>query len=237
MRTKILVSTLLLLAATGCGKPTVTGTGISDAELDSLVDPVAGATAADYRARERTLRVFGVQGSPAFATVTDTRTWQTWNLHDGDTLGRGLRARLAGASLQLADADGNAISLARGAADVDARTITHRLDEAAVYEGRSQWRVDAVSIKELHVAHGVGAEAVLRLDLFPVPAVELVAVDPAGTLGHLGFRAGDFLFEMNGEPLDWQRLDRLVAAASEPGAFTVAMYRAGAPGTQAFTVR
>ena len=50
-------------------------------------------------------------------------------------------------------------------------------------------------------------------------------------------RAGDFLFEMKGEPLDWQSLDVLVAAASEPGTFTVAMYRAGAPGTQTFTVR
>lgn len=237
MRTKIILSAALLVATAGCGSPTVTDTGISDAELDSLVDPVAGATAADYRARERTLRVFGVQGSPAFATVTDTRTWQTWNLRDGETLGRGLRAKLTGATLELADADGNAISLARGAADVDARTIAHRLDEAAVYEGRSRWRVDAASMKEIDVAKGAGAEAVQRLDLFPVPAVELVAVDPAGTLGHLGFRAGDFLFEMNGEPLDWQHLDVLVAAASEPGTFTVAMYRAGAPGMQTFTVR
>lgn len=234
---KILLVTLLISAA-GCGNPTgVEASGISGKELETLVDPVAGASAADYRAKERTLRVFGVQGDPPFATVTDTRTWQTWNLHDGETLGRGLRARIEGATLVLANAESEVGRLSRGAGDVDARTIAHRLDEAAIYEGRSRWRVDAASIKEIEAAKGAGVEAVSRLDLFPVPAVELVTVAPDGALASLGLRAGDFLFELNGEPLDWQNLDALVDAASEPGTFTLSMYRAGSPGLQTFTVR
>lgn len=222
------IAALAALVIAGCSNPTaVTSLGISDEEFGALVSPVPGSQPADYRARERTVRLFGVQGEPAFATVADTATWQTWNLGVSETLGRGLRASVVTDALVLEDAAGHSVRLERGL-DVKMRTITHRLDEAATYEGRATWRLDAAAIEEVIALHGGGAEAVLRLDLFPVSATELVVVDAEGVMARLGFRAGDFLFETT--------VDEVVQRARASGTFTVSIYRAGAPGTRTYRV-
>lgn len=220
------------LLVAGCNEPRVTPLGISDDEFAGLVSPVPGAGPADYSARERTVRLFGVQGDPAFATLADTATWETWNLRVGDDLGRGLRTSAVDDLIVLRDGAGRAVTVSRGT-DVRTRTITHRLDEAAVYEGRATWRVDAAAMKEALALHGAGAETASRLDLFPVPATELVSVDPEGVLARLGFRAGDFLFELDGEPAT---LDAIVQRATASGTLAVSMYRGGAPGTRTFRV-
>src|SRR5688572_14613016 len=80
-----------LLALAGCAEPRVRDLPITEEEHDSLVDPVPGAAIGDYRAYERTLRVLGTQGDPAFVTLTDVKSWQSWNLRAGETLGRGMR--------------------------------------------------------------------------------------------------------------------------------------------------
>lgn len=221
------IAALAALAFAGCASPGVTTFGITDEEFGGLVSPVPGAEPGDYRARERTVRLFGVQGDPPFATVADTATWETWNLRVSDTFGRGLRASAVNETIVLEDAEGRALTLARGA-DVKTRTITHRLDDAAIYEGRATWHVEAAAMKEVLALHGAGAETASRLDLFPVPATELVSVDADGAMARLGFRAGDFLFETT--------VDEVLQAAASSGTFSVSIYRAGAPGTRTYRV-
>lgn len=222
------IAALAALFVAGYANPTaVTSLGISDEEFSGLVSPVPGSQPVDYRARERTVRLFGMQGDPAFATVADTATWQTWNLSVTETLGRGLRASAVTDALVLEDAAGHTLRLERGL-DVKIRTITHRLDDAATYEGRAMWRVDAAAIKEVLALHGAGAETASRLDLFPVPATELVTVAPDGVMARLGFRAGDFLLETTAE--------EVAKRAMSSGTFTVTIYRAGAPGTRTYRV-
>ena len=221
------IAAIAALALAGCASPGVTTLGITEEEFGGLVSPVPGAEPDDYRARERTVRLFGVQGDPPFATVADTSTWETWNLGVSETLGRGLRASAVSEALVLEDGAGNALRLERGL-DVKARTITHRLDDAAIYEGRATWRVDSAAMKEVFALHGAGAVTASRLDLFPVPAIEIVSVDADGAMARLGFRAGDFLFETDA--------DAVVEGALSSGTFTVSMYRAGAPGTRTYRV-
>jgi len=222
----------IALFLSACNEPRVAALGISDDEFAGLVAPVPGSIASDYSARERTVRLFGVQGEPAFATVADTTTWETWNLRVGDDLGRGLRTNTVQNEIELRDATGRTVTVARGG-DVALRTITHRLDESAVYVGRATWRVSATAMQEVVALHGAGVETASRLDLFPVPATELVSVAPDGALARLGFRAGDFLFELNGQPAT---IDAIVERAQTAGAMTVTMYRAGAPGARTFRI-
>ena len=234
MRAIILAAALLALA--GCAEPRVRDLPITEEEHDSLVDPVPGAEIGDYHAYERTLRVFGTQGSPAFATLTDVKTWQSWNLRPGDTLGRGLRvADVKDGTLSLVDANGRAVTIARGS-DVQVRTIAHRLDDASLYEGRATWRVEAASMREVLDASGPGVMAELRDDLLPVPLTELVAVHPEGVLGRLDLREGDFLIALDGESFTPALVDTLAARATTPGTFTLTVFRASAPGPRTYRV-
>ena len=238
MKTRIGVIVIAALLAAGCengGELEAADRSITPAEMEALVDPVPGAAIEDYRARERTLRVLGVQGDPPFATVADTTTWQTWNLHAGETIGRGLRVREVSGALLLEDGAGSTVSVPRDAA-VPVRAITHRLDEAAVYEGRATWRIEPDALREIAELHGAGAVAEPRPDLFPVPAVELVQVDEPGVLGHLGFRAGDFVLELDGAPIPSDVEEAIVTRATAGGGFTVRIYRSGAPGLRTFRI-
>src|SRR5690349_7644401 len=124
MRIVPVVSLLLLVAA--CSDPKITSIGgITEEEFDGLVAPVAGSEPADYRAKDRHVRLFGIQGDPAFATIADTATWQMWNLRVDETLGLGLRTQSVAGAITLANANGGAVTIAPGREGGALRTITH----------------------------------------------------------------------------------------------------------------
>jgi hypothetical protein len=194
-------------------------TGVSQSELSLLLAPEPGAAAAEYEARTTRYRLFGVQLSqvPAesFATLADTSTWETRNLHVGELLGRNLRVTaITPAGLQLTGTGGARV-LAVGQ-EVPLRVIRHRFDTAAVHEGRLRWRVKAGVVAQLRGRYGLGAEAE-PVKVFPEPAIRLTHLQEGGVLARLGFREGDLLFSMNGEPLTPGNLGALADRLAEPG--------------------
>lgn len=193
-------------------------TGVSNSELSMLLAPEPGAAAAEYDARTARYRLLGVQLSqvPAesFATLAETSTWETRNLHVGELLGRNLRVTaITPEGLQLTGTDGTRV-LPVGQ-DVPLRVIRHRFDTAAVYEGRLRWRVKRDVVARVRGRYGVGARAE-PVKVFPEPAIRLIQLQKDGVLARLGFREGDLLFSMNGEPLTPDNLGALAERLAQP---------------------
>lgn len=194
-------------------------TGVSASELSMLQAPEPGAAAADYEARTTRYRLFGVQLSqvPAesFATLADTSTWETRNLHVGELLGRNHRVTaITPAGLQLTGTEGT--RMIPVGLDVPLRVIRHRFDKAAVHEGRLRWKVKGGEVAQLRRRYGLGAQAE-PVKVFPEPAIRLILLQEDGVLARLGFREGDLLFSMNGEPLTPDNLGALADRLAEPG--------------------
>ena len=119
------------------------GTRVSESELSGLLAPEPGAAAAAYEARTARYRLFGVQLSPlrseSFATLADTSTWETRNLHLGELLGRNLRVTaITSEGLQLTGPKGS--QLLPVGREVSLRVIRHHFDTAALHEGRLDGR-------------------------------------------------------------------------------------------------
>jgi hypothetical protein len=194
-------------------------TGVSELELSALLAPEPGAAAADYEASTSRYRLFGVQISrvPAesFATLAETSTWATRNLHVGELLGRNLRvAAITPAGLQLTGTRGTWV-LSVGQ-DAHLRVIRHRFDKAAVHQGRHRWKVDGGAVAQIRGRYGLGAQAE-QVHAFPEPALRLVHLQEGGVLARLGFREGDLLFSMNGKQLTPDDLGAMADQLAEPG--------------------
>jgi C-terminal processing protease CtpA/Prc len=69
-------------------------------------------------------------------------------------------------------------------------------------------------------------------------AIRLTEVQPGGVFDRLGFRRGDLLFRLDGQPLRPGDLDRVADRLTRPRAepVTVQMLRGGNPGSLAFHV-
>lgn len=194
-------------------------TEVSEEELADLLAPELGDVAAAYEARTARYRLFGVQLSPvrteSFATLADTETWETRNLHVGELLGRNLRVTaITSAGLQLTGPEGS--QLLPVGRDVSLRVIRHRFDMAAVHEGRHRWKVKGSVVSQLRGKYGLGAQAE-TLTVFPQPAIQLTDVQENGVFARLGLHEGDVLFRMNGAPLSPDQLGALADRLSTPG--------------------
>lgn len=195
-------------------------TEVSEPELSGLLEPEPGAVAAAYEARTARYRLFGVQLSPvrteSFATLADTSTWETRNLHVGELLGRNLRVTaITAEGLQLTGSEGS--QLLPVGREVSLRVIRHRFDTAAVHEGRLRWKVNSSVVSQLRGKYGLGAQAE-TVTVFPEPAIRLTHVQENGVFARLGLREGDLLFRMDGKPLTPDLLGALADQLSAPGA-------------------
>jgi hypothetical protein len=193
--------------------------GVSKSELSSLLAPEPGAAAAEYEAVSSRYRLFGVQisqtPSKSFATLADTATWETRNLHVGELLGRNLRVRaITPEGLELEGA-GSARVLPVGK-DVHLRLIRHRFDTAALHQGRHRWRVDGGALARVRDRYGLGAQAE-PVNFFPAPALRLRHVQEGGVLSRLGLREGDLLFTLDEQPLTPSGLGAIADRLIEPG--------------------
>lgn len=193
--------------------------GVSESELSSLLAPEPGASAAEYQATSARYRLFGVQRSQtpgkSFATLADTATWETRNLHVGELLGRNLRVRaITPEGLELEGAGGTRV-LPVGK-DVHLRIIRHRFDTAAVHEGRHRWKVDGGALARIRERYGLGGQAE-PVNVFPEPAIRLSHVQEGGVLWRLSLREGDLLFTLDGQPLTPSTLGALADRLVEPG--------------------
>lgn len=212
---------------------------VSESELSGLLAPEPGAAAAEYAARTARYRLFGVQLSPvrseSFATLADTSTWETRNLHLGELLGRNLRVTaITSEGLQLTGPeDSQLLPVGR---ELSLRVIRHRFDTAAVHEGRLRWKVKGSMVSQLRRQYGLGAQAE-TVTVFPQPAIRLTHVQESGVFARLGLHEGDLLFYMNGEPLSPAQLDALADQLSTPGGTVkLQVYREASFQTLTFTV-
>ncbi|WP_155893519.1 hypothetical protein [Cystobacter fuscus] len=214
-------------------------TGVSESELSGLLAPEPGAAAAAYEARTARYRLFGVQLNPvrteSFATLADTSTWETRNLHVGELLGRNLRVTaITSAGLQLTGPKGS--QLLPVGREVSLRVIRHLFDTAAVHEGRLHWKVKGSVVSQLRGQYGLGAQAE-TVTVFPRPALRLTHVQENGVFARLGLHEGDLLLRMNGEPLSPDQLGALADRLSTPGGtVNLQMYREASFQTLTFTV-
>lgn len=214
-------------------------TEVSEEELADLLAPELGDAAAAYEARTARYRLFGVQLSPvrteSFATLADTETWETRNLHVGELLGRNLRVTaITSAGLQLTGPEGS--QLLPVGRDVPLRVIRHRFDTAAVHEGRLRWKVKGSVVSQLRGKYGLGAQAE-TMTVFPQPAIQLTDVQENGVFARLGLHEGDVLFHMNGAPLSPDQLGTLADRLSTPGGTVqLQVYRQASFQTLTFTV-
>jgi hypothetical protein len=213
---------------------------VTDDELATIPAPEPDAPASDYRATAPALRLLGVQrGDRPFATIMDTSTWQTRNVAPGELIGRNLTlADMGDGWIDLRDGSGAVHRLAVGK-QARLRQVRHKFDEVANYAGKAAWNVSAEILAQVRDRYGVGAAAEIRDDLFEgMSAIRLTEVTRGGVFDRLGFRRGDLLFQVDGQPLrprDLERVtDRLTSPREQP--VTVQMLRGGNPSAMAFHV-
>lgn len=174
----------------------------TEREIRTLARPEAGATAADYRARAVTLRLYGTQGAgdAASATLADTANWATRTYRVGETVGRNLTlAAVREDAIELTDTATGTRRTVRAGEELRVRVIEHAFDFAATPHGEHQWGVQAATLARLVSRYGVGATG-SEVSLHGARMIRLSAVQPQSALARLGFRAGDLLVDVNGEP-------------------------------------
>lgn len=174
----------------------------TEREIRTLARPEAGAAAADYRARAVTLRLYGTQGAgdAASATLADTANWATRTYRVGETVGRNLTlAAVREDAIELTDTATGTRRTVRAGEELRVRVIEHAFDFAATPHGEHQWGVQAATLARLISRYGVGATG-SEVSLHGARMIRLSAVQPQSALARLGFRAGDLLVDVNGEP-------------------------------------
>lgn len=245
MKTLAMLAALLLAACTGAADQAdqlgneMTGP-VTDDDVARLPAPEPNAPPAEYRVVAPALRLLGVQrGDRPFATMMDTTSWHTRNVQLGEDISRNLRLTDMGDGwVEITDSSAGVQRLAVGA-ELSLRQIRHKFDEAATYAGKSAWNVVAENLAEVRARHGVGAAAVQRDDLFEGrPCVQLTAVESGGLFDRLGFRRGDLLFEVDGQPVTQRGLEAVADRFTRPRErpVTVQMLRGGSASALAFHI-
>lgn len=221
--------------------------GLTERDVARLAAPEPGATAADYRVRPVTLRLFGTQGSgdSATATLADTSTWATQTYRLGQPLGRGLvLSAVREDAIELRDTVSGTVHTVRAGADVATRLIEHSFDYAALDHGQHQWSVRAATLSQILTRYGVGATAT-EVTLGTTRAARLSVVRPGSALDRLGFKEGDLLVALDrglaGQPPSPSLLElpaALCARLSQPSSYAVVvtLIRGGARYDVAYAV-
>lgn len=225
MKTKLSALGALFLCACAAGA-TIDGVEVDEAEVKALSLPEPGARAGEYRARQATLRLFGVQGVgtvEASATLADTRTWATSDHRVGDVLGRNLRiTRIEESGVELA---GGAAPIRLGIGqDVTVRLIEHDYDRAVSYQGAHRYAVQAAVLQRIIDRRGVGASGE-EIDIAGERAVRLSAVAPGSALSRLGLREGDRLHRVDGRQAEVADVGRVAARLAAGEAVVLAVGR------------
>jgi hypothetical protein len=217
------LSALLLVLAVGCTPEEQ----ITQEEYRTLLAPEPNSVRLDYVADTVQFRLFGTQPSDGTATIAEIPGWKTRTLREDDLLARNLRVAHVGDQWVHFETPGGFQRLAAGE-QMAQRRIRHRFDRAAEYQGKHQWRVHTEDLVDLASAHGPGIQLTWndQLELWQVQTVA-----PQGTWSALGFQAGDFLLNLNGEPMTPQRLETLPALLQEQDAVEITWSRAGVPRT------
>ena len=199
---------------------------LSEATSSHALNAEPNATAADYHVSTKTFRLFGTQENAeggGFATIADKANWSTKNIAVGDWLARNIQvAAIHSDSIDLLTSHGT-ITVERGK-DFQEHALYHRFDTAAVYEGKSVWRVDGKVMTDLHHAYGAGATGEERSGIAPAStnlgeqrSVVLTSVDRRGVLAHLGFAEHSVLLAMNGVALHRGDLEQVATALTKSG--------------------
>jgi hypothetical protein len=215
------------LVSTSACSPRISdvGTPIDPAELSTVIAPEPGAVAADYRAFDTKLRLYGVQPATGTATIADTSTWETRDVRVGDLVGRNLRVSSIGTRSFELTATTGATKIETGHAAAF-RVIRHRDDFATAYRGKDRWHADSASMRDLRARHGDGATAT-PVHVFDLDAAELSTVAPDGAFSRAGFRPGDQLLSLDGSPISANNLSSVTDHLVTAGTVKITLLRTG----------
>lgn len=213
---------------------------LSAEELAGLFDPEPGANASDYRSITRTYRLLGSsgEGSTRFATLSDTRNWDTRNVKVGDLLGRNWRVEAITADTTEVASSNKRLTLTVGR-NTYVKEVFHKYDRAVTYQGRLRWQVISTTLAQIRKAYGVGARAELRPGVFPRDPVELLDVDPEGVFGRAAFQEHDLLFSAEGRPVQSGDLPRIADMLLDRrlGMVSIEMMRGGGMQQREYEIR
>lgn len=218
---------LILTMLAGCqsGEPTVPDEEVTQTEMTQLLVLEPESVAEDYRGASVTFRLFGTQAGDEtpFATLADTRSWQTRDVRPGDLIGRNLRVTAIGESFIELGGRGPSRRVEVGR-DVTVRVVRHRVDEAVRYQGRHRFEADASSMQLTRARYGLGATGAFSSHVGH-DGVELSEVDPSGLLGKLGLQKGDLIATREGAQVTEANFAELEEALTQPGTVSLTVVR------------
>lgn len=205
MKTQIvsLLFVTLPLLASCTGADVSSGSTVSDREVAALAVAEPGAKASEYQARAAEFRLFGTQGegSEAFATLADTKTWETSNVTVGQTIGRSLKlVAVRENEIDILDTVTGKPQTVRTGENVSVRIIEHEFDRAAQETASHVFHTDPRGLQRVASRYGVGASCETVAFAGHSPC-RITAVAKHSLADRLDLKVGDLVVSSDGQPV------------------------------------
>lgn len=203
MKTQIV--SLLFVAlpwlASCTGADVSSGSTVTDREVAALAVAEPGAKASEYVARSAELRLFGTQGagSEAFATLADTKTWETTNVAVGQVVGRSLKlVAVRDSAIDLLDTVSGVRRTVAAGEDISVRIIEHEFDRAAQEDASHVFHVRPKSLSRVAARYGVGASCE-SAEFASASMCRIASVAKHSVADRLDLKVGDLVVSADGQ--------------------------------------
>ncbi len=194
------------------GADVSSGSTVTDREVAALAVAEPGAKAAEYVARGAELRLFGTQGegSDAFATLADKKTWETTNIAVGQVVGRSLKlVAVRENEIDLLDTVSGVRRTVAAGEDISVRIIEHEFDRAAQESASHVFHVSPRSLGRVAARYGIGASC-QSAEFAGQSLCRISSVAKHSVADRLDLKVGDLVVSADGQAVTPENLSEVL---------------------------